>query len=178
MKQTTEDTTIMAVAKELAHAFTSDKRPDGETFYKLADDAPEWCKRDNESGESLMLRVHRAVDDRMPDDWIYSAADSIASSLCEYDCDSIDAMRDNVSEIADGLVDVYNADLTKWLASHLFNISLCDEAAEELGYDKDKGVIGLIQLGQFKALESIAHALIGEIEAEAERREELSGGTV
>jgi len=172
MSKTTETNTVQAIAEELAAAFTSDTRTDGGTFYKLKDDAPQWCLRDNDSGESLMLRIHRAVDDRMPDDWIYSAADSIASSLREYE--SIDDMRDAVSEIADGQVDVYNADLTKWLASHLFNLSLCDEAAEELGSDKEKGIIGLIQLGQFIALERIANALISEIEAEAEKRDKVN----
>ena len=48
---------------------------------------------------------------------------------------------------------------------------LCDEAVEELGPGLAGGVIGMIQAGQYRALESIANTLLSEVEAELERRE-------
>jgi hypothetical protein len=113
------------------------------------------------------LRVHKAIDDRLPNDWIYDKAAAIASSLSEYD--SLEAMRDAVSEIADGEVDIYNADRSAWLASHLNNAFLVDDAVKELG-QSEQGTFGNIGIGQYVACERIAYALIEEIENEVENR--------
>ena len=160
MKTQTEST-FQSVATELAQSFVSDKREDGTTFYKIKDDAPDWL------GE-ISHKFHEAVDDRFPDDWIYEQAERLAGLIAEKD--DADEARDCTGEWADSGVDVYNADLTKWLASHLANISLCDEAVEEIGVGNAGGIIGMIQSGQYMAIDRIAHALINAIESELESR--------
>lgn len=165
----TTTTTFQRAADELYGAFTSGKRNDETTFYKLRDDAPKWTTEDDESGQCLMLRVHRAVDGRLPDDWIYEQAYWLAGRIAEKE--DADGARDSLSEWADGLVDVYNADRTRWLASHLGNLALVDEAVEEMGRH-DQGIVGNIALGQFMALERIGNALIEEIEKRAEQLDE------
>lgn len=164
--------TIQAVAKELADAFTTDTRNDGTTFHKFADDAPEWITEKNEDGAYLSHRIHQAIDGRLPDDWVYEHASYIADRLTEFE--DIDAMRDAAYEIAGNLVDVYSSARLKWLASNLNNVALCDEAVEEIGYDKEQGILGMIAAGQLKALEALAMALVTEIENEATRREETA----
>ena len=69
-------TTFQIVLTEFAGAFTCGKRDDGKTFYRVKDDAPTWLK-----GSSVMLAIHSAVDDRLPDDWIYESTAAIASAM-------------------------------------------------------------------------------------------------
>jgi len=158
MKTTTN---VQTVAKELAGAFTSDKRDNGGTFYMFKDDALEWIDENDVSHN-----FHRAVDDRLPDDWVYTQAAHAADSLAEYE--DIEAMRDAVSEIADGQVD--NSDRAAWLASHLGNHALCDEAVSE-GLCDGKDIDETIGVGQYIAIERICNALIDAIEARAEELE-------
>lgn len=165
----TKTATFQDVAKELADAFEQRKRYNGDEIQVIKDDAPEWTKRYNDDRECLMLRVHKSIDDRLPDDWIYGSASAAADRIAE--SYTADEARESVTEWADSHVDVYNTELTRWLASHLFNISLCDEAVEETGVGTAGGIIGMIQAGQFMALERIANALINEIEKELEARE-------
>lgn len=169
--KTIATTTVQTVAQELASAFESSERNDGKTFYKIRDDAAEWTRREHkdDDGFCLMLKVHRAVDDRCPDDWIYEHAKRIADRLAEYE--GIEEMRESVLEIVDSLVYIYNADLTAWLAQCLANIALCDEAVEEMGVGNAGGVLGAIQSGQFMCLDRIAQALITAIEIESESRD-------
>lgn len=172
MKLTTMNT-AQTVARELAEAFTTGTRTEtGETFYKFKSDAPAWIKARDSQGRSLSLRFHQAVDDRLPDDWIYERAYWLAQALCERE--SIEAMRDAAHEIVDGDVDIYNADLSAWLASHLGNQSLCDEAVEEMGAGSAGGIVGAMQAGQYKAIDAICQCLINEIEEEAESRDDES----
>lgn len=162
--------TFSVILAELAGAFITAKRSDGTEFVKLADDAPPWTLNDRVSG-SLTLRIHRAVDDRAPDDWVYQAIRDMANKLTGYGCESADTLREAVSEAADGEVDIWNAALTKWLASHLSNAALVDEAVEEMGWPADRGIFGAIAMGQYRALEAIGNAIIDEVQAELERRE-------
>ena len=137
-----------------------------DTFYRLKDDVPAWI------GEHrLMRKVHEALDGRFPDDWVFEQAAHIASHLSGY-ANAEDA-KDAVSEIADGLVDVYNTDRAQWLASNLDNAALVDEAISEFGYNSDSGIFGVIGAGQYMALERITNALIDQIEqASTEEKEE------
>lgn len=141
----------------------------GTPFAVIKDDAPAWTRNENADGECLMLRVHSAIDDRLPDDWIYNSAASIAQRFTEYDFETADDLRENASAVADSEVDVYNTDLAAWLASHLDNAALVDEAVEEMGHS-DQGIFGDIAIGQYVALERIANALVDAIEQEHEAR--------
>lgn len=163
-------TTFASILSELAGAFETRKRSDGTEFVTLRDDAPDWTKRDT-NGESLCLRLHRAVDDRAPDDWVYRAIQDMADKLTGYGCESATNLRETVSEAADGQCDIYSPALTKWLASHPYNAFLVDEAISATGWPSDRGIFGAIVLGQYRALEAIGNAIIDEVQAELERRE-------
>ena len=156
------------VAEELNKAFISDTRADGTKFYKLADDAPEWLQ-----GSEFSLACHKALDDRFPDDWVYEQMYFLADYICQYE--TADAARDAMGEIADGMVDVYNTERTKWLAMHLNNADLCNEAARELGFEfrpDENGILELIGMGQYIAIERIGNAMIELIEQEANDRDD------
>ncbi len=169
--------TFSSVLAELAGAFENRKRDDGTTFVCIADNAPAWTRNEIAGGPSglcLMLRIHSAVDDRGPDDWIYQHTALAAAKLTDYsDSDTTaESLRDKgtLHEVADGLVDIYNVELTKWLALHLYNVELCNEAVEEMGAGSAGGVLGYIQAGQYRALEAIASAIVSEVERELESR--------
>jgi hypothetical protein len=120
------------------------------------------------------LACHAALDDRFPDDWVYEQMSCIADNLCDRDVEDRDKADEAMDEIADSLVDVYNADRVKWLASHLDNAALCDDAAKEFGWEQDRGIFGLIGMGQYLAIERIGNALIECVQTEAEDREHSS----
>jgi hypothetical protein len=120
--------------------------------------------------------VHAAVDGpRLPDDWVYEQCASVASALVErvrYGISSADDAREALREIADELVDVYNADRLAWLASHLGNVAIVAEACADLDVSPDTDTFTRIRLGQCEAISRIAGALIDACEFEADRREE------
>jgi len=164
-------TAFQTVTEEVNKSLIQDTRNDDTKFYKFADDAPAWIDK-----AQVSLKCHEALDDRFPDDWVYEQMYFITSDLCNYsDVETAEAAQDAMGDIADGLVDVYNMDRVKWLALDINNAFLCDEAAEEFGWDKDtmkeQGLYGLIGMGQYLAIERIGNALIECIEAEANERE-------
>jgi len=163
-------TMFAKVMKELADAFVSDVRNDGKTFYKLSDDAPAWLQKD--AGSAVMREIHSVLDDRLPSDWVYEAVSSIADNFVSYDSQDEDSARESTHEIADGLVDVYNADRLRWLADHLLNADLVDEACKELGCDADAGIVDRIGIGQYYAYERLAQAVIDAVRDEADTRDE------
>ena len=144
--------------QELSDAFTRSKRDNGETFYTLKDGSPEWMT-------GTIYSAHNAIDSRLPDDWIYEAVASLASNYNT--CDDPDEARDRESEVCDGLVDVYTNALTAWLASHLGNVGLCDEAAEEFGLEGHNDLDHRIRMGQLIAYQRISSTLIDAIETVA-----------
>ena len=161
-------TTFQTVAAELGdsfESFTRDNAPD-DRCYRLKEDAPEWLQ-----GSEVMIAVHKALDDRLPDDWVYEQAAMIADWLVNCDYESADDARENIGEEADSLVDVYDAARTTWLASHLNNAFLVDDACEELGAG-DKDTFTRIGYGQYHAIELIANAVIEQVSDEAESRDE------
>ena len=118
---------IQINAKEMYQAFQSDKRDNGETFYKLEADCPKWMT-------DLCRKAH---DDMMPDDFKYEAIMSAVEHIAKADGDE-DDMRDQISEWADSMVDIYNADLTRWVASHLERAWYVEEAQREFGPATDQ----------------------------------------
>ncbi len=153
--------------EEFARSFEiATREPSGSKFYRVVESAPTWMQSDD-----VVQTIHRAVDDRLPDDWIYEAMSTLADVMIGYSADTADRMRDNVHEIADAMVDVYNADRTAWLASHLANMSLVDEACDEFGCDPAADIATRIGIGQFYALDRIANAIVDACESEANNRE-------
>jgi hypothetical protein len=118
-----------------------------------------------------MYRVHAAVDDRPPCDWVYEIASRAADLVMEFE--TADDARDCLSDFADGAVDIYTADLFRW-AENGRNRDLCERAVSEYGqpgdgFDTDT-VSRWISAGQFMAAEWIAAAILDAIAGEARRR--------
>lgn len=153
------------VLAEFAGAFETAKRTDGASYVRKRDDRAPWITFE------VIHAIHESVDDRGPNDWIYASIASVADTLNGYDTSSADKARDRVGEIADSLVDVYNADLTAWLSDHLGNAALCDEAVSDGLASSDASLFDRIGVGQYVALERIANAVIDACETEANDRE-------
>ena len=159
-------TNFKTAMQELSDAFTKGQSDSGDRFYTLKDEAPAWIgERD------VVYEAHKAIDGRLPDDWIYEAVHAIACNLNVYD--ESDEAQEESSEICDGLVDIYTAKLTSWLASHLGNLALCDEAVSEGLVSEDSSIEDRIKVGQCVAYQRIAASVISSVEAEAESRDEL-----
>lgn len=156
-------TPFQRAVAEFASAWETAKRDSGDTFYRVKDRAA------NAWVTEAVKSAHFAIDGRLPDDWIYQHASLIADAMEGYSADDADGMRENDHEICDGLVDVYNSDRYKWLASHNGNAAICDEACEELG-QTDADTTERIGLGQFHMLRAIFNAVI---EACDERASEI-----
>lgn len=148
------------IAAQFAAAWTTDTRNDGVTFYKLRDGSPQW----------MTDAIHAAHGDILPLDWIYEHCSRVVDLMNEYEPEQWD---DSISEWADGLVDVYNADRARWLALHLDFAGFVDEAVEEFGHS-DQGVIGDIGMGQYKLLEQIAYAMVAAVNGQAELADDES----
>jgi hypothetical protein len=152
--------TFQEIARELADAFTTDTRTNGDEFYKVRDDAPKWT-------QGVPLAAHDAVDGRLPCDWLYSIIADAAEFVAEFD--DADAAREDAGSFANRCVDTYTGDLFRW-ASIPQNRVLCDEAAEEFGardgVTLDSVAVELwIRSGQYLAAERVLFAVLDAIAA-------------
>lgn len=91
--------------------FQTKTRENGETFYALADDAPEWV-------DDAVRDCH---DGELPNDWRYTIIADLFEQLLENPDDEYAGA---------GLVDIYNRDLAQWLAGNLYRDSYCTEVLE------------------------------------------------
>jgi hypothetical protein len=148
--------TIQTLAAELYKALNIAKRDDGSEFYKLDDDSPDW----------MTDAVRSAHDGMMPDDWKYQHIGLVAGKIADLvGVDSADDVRESAHEVCDGLVDVYNAELLKWVASSLTRAEYVDDAIGEFGFPTDDGLYKALQYGQFRELESIYYSLVESFES-------------
>lgn len=112
--------------------------------------------------------IHKAVQEAhgelLPDDWVYEICRCVAGRLHDYG--DADKWEDAAGEIADGMVDVYNAARTRWLAARLEWGAEVDEAVEELGHS-DQGNFGDIGIGQYHVIERIVQTIIQAINDQA-----------
>lgn len=149
---------LTTLATELANAFEQQERNSGEKFYSLKHGSPQW----------MVDAIREAHGGIMPNDWIYEHCSRVADQMV--DCDP-EEWEDSIGEWADGLVDVYNADRTAWLASHLDFAAFVDDAVEELGHS-GQGIFGDIGYGQYRCIEGIASELIRGVQAEADNSDD------
>jgi hypothetical protein len=154
IKTMTDNRETLAAA--LYAAFITKTRDNGETFYCLSDNSPEWMRE----------AMQDAHSDFLPDDYKYRMIHECAAALTDYEPDS---WEDSLHEIADGLVDVYTSDLTAWLASDVRRVGYCEEAATEYGLTiSDADFAKRIMLGQYAEYMEILSALVSAIESESE----------
>jgi hypothetical protein len=167
-------TVFQTIAAELSAAFETATRTNGENFYRIRETAPEWILCDTlPNTNSLMYRVHSAVDDRPPCDWVYEIASRAADWAEEFE--TVAEAQDCINDFIDGAVDIYTADLFHWAESGN-NREICDRAVSEYGqpgdgFDTDT-VSRWIAGGQSIAAGWIAQEILGAIDGEARRRGE------
>lgn len=153
------------VLREFADAFTTTTRSDGSKAVVIKDSAPAWLQ-----SYTVMRAIHESIDDRLPDDWIFEETRGILGSLVDYEIDSLDGHEDKLSEIADGRIDVYNSDRSAWLASHLGNAALCDEAVSDGLVSADADIFDRIGSGQYVAATRMIGAIMRVIDEETGTR--------
>lgn len=146
--------TVQSIAEEFSGWFGGATRPNGEEFRRLKDGHP----------AELHTLVMNAHGEMMPDDWRYEAIEDILDAI---------AVAEDPNELhgeIDSLVDVYNADLLRWVSSHLERAGYVDEAVEELGYPGC--LFKALQYGQHQEYSEIHSLVLRELEKIAEEREE------
>jgi hypothetical protein len=150
--------TVQELAAQLANAFEERERVNGAKFYTLAEGSPEWM-------EDVVRDAHDVRGGMMlPDDWRYGAIRAVAYRIAE--CEDVEEER--ADAIGGSLVDVYTSDLTAWLHSRPDRHGYCDDAAEEFGLDPARGIIGLMQLGQYAEYDEIWGSMVGALALLAE----------
>lgn len=122
--------------------FKSGKRTDGQRYVYL----------DDKASEKLKDSVHQAHGDLLPDDWIYGTYADLMQKVSEYDLKTIDDLENVRYEIVDSCVDIYTADLTKWLASNINNVYYLGEASREYG---SMDGFQLLAVAQYKAIDEV-----------------------
>ena len=152
-------TTIQTLAASMFAALIEKPRDNGESFYSFKDGSPEWFT-------DISSTAH---GDMMPDDWRYSIMRDCLSSIADADADeSPDDLRDCISEWADSDTDVYNGQLANWLSSNLARGNFVDEAIDEYGWPKDRGIYGALALGQLLEREEVYSLLISALAEHAD----------
>lgn len=133
----------------------SKQRDNGESFVYMTDDRP----------QALHDAIYTAHGDKMPDDWIFSTFADLLEKVTEYDCETVDELRDNDydHEIIDGYVDIYTHELLQWLASDVDNLEYLAQAALD-GWTVDDGTWQLLARAQYYAIEKVMQHVLSLLE--------------
>ena len=148
----------------LLDAFTSNTRSQdcvdrgmNKVYYSIKDDHP-----DKDFIQSLVYELH---DNELPNDWRYQI---IYTLLLDFvDIESSDDVQDRIHELVDGAVDIYNADLPKWVQEDLSRGYI----ESELTTGKE-GLFERITQAQYEVINQMAYKLLSFIEDNQEDEEE------
>lgn len=154
--------TKQSKAKELRDLFEYKTREDGSGYYcfkleVITSKSPLYLKASD--------LLHELQDETDED----SAYRLIVHAL-DYMIENEGASEDDSSSFADGSVDIYNSDLTTWLAKNTNNIQLVDDALSELG--SSGGIIQAIRHAQYMHADSVftrVYSLIEELNNDQEK---------
>lgn len=150
-------TQLQKLADEVRGHFKTFRRGDDkEDHWSLKDDAPEWIRDD------VCYEAHGSM---MPDDHKYA-----------FIVEALDALAENEDpDDIDLEADIYNADLLKWVSSHLERAGYVEEAIEESG-GEHPGFFESLMMGQAaekrEVLYSVRQSLEKRIEDEPEEEED------
>lgn len=148
-----DTTRIIALAQDMARAFETRSRDNGDRFDVLQDDRPDWM-------QDVCREAH---GDMLPDDQRYAMIRSAVEAIAEADNDS--DLEDIGMELD---ADIYTHDLTAWLHSRVDRYAYVDIAIEERGpFDS---IIGALQAGQYEEKREV-FALV--LRALSERADDL-----
>lgn len=138
---------------DLAGAFETRTRDNGDVFYVLADGSPEW----------MTEAVRAAHDGALPNDWAHKLCAWVADTARQYD-----EPEDYAGEIADSVVNRrITHELLDWLASHGSRQGLADEALEAGAGSVDAAC----RQGCYAEAEQIFYALAEAVRAHRQEQE-------
>lgn len=143
--------TVQDLAVEFIPWFTTQVRGD-ERIWVLKEGRP----------EQLQAIVYESHDGMMPDDFKYEFAYEAFAALAE-DEDPDDA-RDSIE------ADVYNSELTRWLASNPGRGCYVDQAVEEWGWPEN--IFLALQQGQVFEKREVFDIILRQLEELAEETED------
>ena len=126
-------------------------------YYCIKDDHPD----KDQIQLDLIYPLH---DDELPNDWRY---DTIHSLLCDFlEYENRQDIEDHIHEIVDGIVDVYNADLLKWVQEDLRRGYVESEftTGKESTFER-------IAQSQYEVISQMAYQLLDYIDNNAEEEE-------
>ena len=108
--------------------------------------------------------IYPLHDDESPNDWRYDTIHTLLCDFLEYE-DRRD-IEDHIHEIVDGAVDVYNADLLKWVQEDLRRGYVESEftTGKESTFER-------IAQSQYEVISQIAYQLLDYIDNNAEEDE-------
>jgi len=141
--------TIQQRARELCDALEQRQKADGKRFYCLKEGSPDWMVK-------VIAKIHKDIDDRLPDDSIYKVIKEISAVLADADPDA-----DPWELIVEIEPDVYTSDLTAWLHENANNVYYLTQALEE-GEIKDG--FQLLSRAQYLFKQEVANALLSLLE--------------
>ena len=122
---------------------------------------------DNHVDREVILKdlIYPLHDEEWPNDWRYS---TIYFLLLDFvNCTDRQEIEDcHLHEIVDGLVDVYNADLVRWVGENL-NRGLVESDLA----DGQENVFGLIRLAQYEVINQMAYQLLDYIDQNKKEEE-------
>ena len=148
----------------LFDAFTSNTRSQdcvdrgmNKVYYSIKDDHPD----KEHIRQDLIYPLH---DDESPNDWRYDTIHTLLSDFLEYE--DRQEIEDNIHEIVDGSVDVYNADLLKWVQEDLRRGYVESEftTGKESTFER-------IAQSQYEVISQMAYQLLDYIDNNAEEEE-------
>lgn len=129
--------------------FTTGKRNDGESYVFLTDNAT----------QELKDSVKAAHGDRLPNDFTFGTYADLMQKITDYNLDTIDELEDVRGEIVDSHIDIYTADLTKWLASDINNVDYISQALDE-GDNIGTDGFRLLSVAQYLAIDEVMNEVV------------------
>jgi len=137
----------------LRNSLITRTRQNGTRYVALADDAPEWVS-------ALVYELHD--DGRiLPDDAIYADLARVADELADLWTEDSDP-SDLASEVADGLMSIYDSDLMDWIRNPWAR-EWVDSAIEEHGCQEN--LAKTIAFGQYCWFEHVLRSILGRVES-------------
>lgn len=73
-------------------------------------------------------------------------------------------LADFIAEWADSHTEVYTTEIFKWYSQSAERYYYADDAISEFGYNKDGGIVKVLQTGIYKCLEEFAYAVLKDEE--------------
>jgi len=144
----THTKTIQELAKEMGKNFLCKIRTNGDTYMVLKKKIG-WQKD--------IIKACHDIDDVIPNDYVYQFISDAVDIIAEVDGDDIDTIKDNLHEPLDSSVDIYNADLLKWVITNPSFSCWVDQAIEEMGCTEH---FKSLMVGQYLQREAIAFKIV------------------